>query len=95
MIYELAGIVGLDPGPFTLRELVWMAEARRRDMWDHTAGLLALLYNINRDPKRSRAMRPEDFHPLRQQSRNRKGVEKVKADITALKQIFVRENHHG
>ena len=90
MIYELAGIVGLDPGPFTLRELVWMAEGRRRELWDHTASLLALLYNVNRDPRRSRAMRPEDFHPLRRPSK----TETVKADVTALK-IFVRENHHG
>ena len=29
LIWQLAGVVGLDPGPFTLRELVWMADAKQ------------------------------------------------------------------
>ena len=46
-----------------MRQLVWMAEARASQAWDHTSMVLALLYNVNRDPKRSRAMRVEDVHP--------------------------------
>ncbi len=37
MIWQLAGVIGLAPGPFTLRELVWMADSRQTDAWNHTA----------------------------------------------------------
>lgn len=41
-----------------------MARAKRRDMWDHTANLLALLINVNRDPKKSRPATAEEIHPF-------------------------------
>jgi len=41
-----------------------MAEARQRDNWNHTAAVMALLVNINRDPKKSRPAKPADFHPM-------------------------------
>ena len=42
-----------------------MATARRRDAWDRTAALLAMLANVNRDDsKRSQPFSPADFHPL-------------------------------
>jgi hypothetical protein len=49
----------------TLRKLIWMAEARRRDAWDHTANLMALTANINRDPKQRREpFTAGEFHPF-------------------------------
>jgi len=44
-VYECSGIVGLDPGPLTLRELVVMADARRKLAWAQTAEVLAMLFN--------------------------------------------------
>lgn len=42
-----------------------MAEARQRDAWNHTAGLMCLLANIHRDRKEQRTpFRPTQFHPL-------------------------------
>lgn len=41
-----------------------MAQARQRSDWNHTASLMALIANVNRDPKRGRALRPADFHPM-------------------------------
>ena len=73
MINELAGILGLDPGPFTLRELTEMATARRRDAWDHTAARLAQVAEANRDPaKRRRPYCAEDFHPMLPQRKRRR-----------------------
>ncbi len=46
-----------------MRELCWMVEGRQRDQWNHTAQLLAMLYNAFRG-KGQRALRPADFHPL-------------------------------
>jgi hypothetical protein len=40
-----------------------MAEGRSRASWDHTSHVLCLLANVNRDPKKSKAYRPADFHP--------------------------------
>ncbi|HPP54440.1 MAG TPA: hypothetical protein PK777_15920, partial [Thermoguttaceae bacterium] len=63
IIYELAGIVGVDPGPLTLRELCWMVDGRQRDQWNHTSQILAMVYNAFCSPK-SRPLGPLDFHPL-------------------------------
>jgi hypothetical protein len=38
-----------------------MAEAHHRQAWAHTSSLMALIANCHRDPKRGRALRPEDF----------------------------------
>jgi hypothetical protein len=40
-----------------------MADSRGRDNWNHTSSLLAMLFNINRDPKKQRAISPEIFNP--------------------------------
>lgn len=40
-----------------------MAQARRRENWEHTSALLALTANIARDPKKSRSYKPRDFNP--------------------------------
>lgn len=42
-----------------------MTEARQRDQWDHTANVMCLVANCNRDPKeRSTPFEPWEFHPL-------------------------------
>ena len=79
----MAGIIGLDPGPLTLRELLLMAESRSQDNWAHTSAILALVANVNRDPKKSRAFKPSDFNP------HAKTSVSMKADISVLKQVFV------
>ena len=40
-----------------------MVEGRQRDQWNHTAQLLAMVYNAFRG-KGQRALEPVDFHPL-------------------------------
>lgn len=44
-----------------------MARAKRRDAWDHTANLLALIINVNRDPKKGQPATAESIHPFEQQ----------------------------
>jgi hypothetical protein len=39
-----------------------MADSRGRDNWNHTSSLLAMLFNINRDPKKQRAISPDVFN---------------------------------
>ena len=70
-----------------MRELVWMAEARGRDRWNHTASVMALIANVNRDPKKSKLLKPADFHP--HVTAKAKHAKLPKADITLLKTVFV------
>ena len=42
-----------------------MVEGRQRDQWNHTAQVLAMLYNAFRG-RGARALEPRQFHPLAQ-----------------------------
>jgi len=78
----------VDPRPLTLRELLWMAEARGRDAWAHTSVLCALIANVNRDPKRRpRAFRPADFDPYAKE--HEKPIPAGKRAFELMKQVFV------
>ena len=63
-----------------------MSEARSRDAWRHTAAVMALLANANRDPRRQRAFKPDDFNPHEQKP---KTVLRGKG-LRLLKDVFVR-----
>lgn len=67
-----------------------MAQARQEDNWNHTAALMALLANVNRDPKRGRPFKPADFHPALPERRGRTTPPApLKGDISMLKTVFV------
>lgn len=77
----------------TLRQLVWMYQARRRDQWSHTANLMALIANCHRDPKRLR--RPfdmVDFLPtdLRSDVRRTSGIPLTRNNLRMLKPLFAK-----
>jgi hypothetical protein len=57
-----------------------MAEGLGRERWAHTSLLCALVANANRDPKRSRPLKPEDFDPYARQDRR----ERVVVDSASL-----------
>lgn len=65
-----------------------MAEAKGRDNWAHTSTVLALLANVNRDPRRTRAFKPKDFNPF-EARRARGGVPLTVQNLGMLKQVFV------
>ena len=60
-----------------------MAEGRQRSDWARTSALLALLANAHRDPRKTRAFKPSDFDPFARRH------EHAKADISALKAVFI------
>lgn len=62
-----------------------MAEAKSHQAWNHTSALLAMLANIHRDAKKTRAFKPEDFHPHCRQEQQVTGH----VGIDVLKQVFV------
>ena len=62
-----------------------MAEARSRDEWNRTACTMALLANLNRDPKKRAPYKPSDFHPLEREKKQQIG----KIGIGILKSVFI------
>ena len=77
----------MNPERFTLRELVWMAEAAQQERWAHTSCVMALIANVNRDPKKHRAFRPADFNPFGDSDRVRRGVPITTENIADLKAL--------
>ena len=66
-MFELAGIAGVEPWSFSLRQLMWMAEKRRSADWDTAASIIAKLHNVN-CVKRHNMIRPEQVHPFARQA---------------------------
>jgi hypothetical protein len=61
------------------------AEAKVKESWDHTASLMALIANVNRDPKKGRALKPKDFHPFySSRRRSRVSVEQLSREMTKI-----------
>jgi hypothetical protein len=73
----------------TLRELLWMAEGHHRDAWQHTSSLMALMANVNRDPKKARAFKPSDFNPYVVKTSRPDVVVVTKENVSLLKQAFL------
>ena len=66
-----------------------MTEARGRFEWGQTASLLAMIANILRDPKKTKAVKPADFNPYNVKP-------KAKVPVSILKDIWCKEcsAHH-
>jgi len=57
--------------------------------WEPTARLMALIANVNRDPRRQAAFKPGDFNPYT--GRHRGGVRITADNIDLLKKVFVKD----
>ena len=68
-----------------MRQLLWMAEGLGRERWAHTSALMALVANVNRDPKKGRALRPSDFDPYARSDCRRVAG---KADLALLREAL-------
>jgi hypothetical protein len=78
----------------TLRELWWMSEAielRDRMEWNRISALMALLCNINKDPKKGKTFYPADFNPYFTKKRKCQNVIEVKDEESRklFKEAFV------
>ncbi len=82
----LAGVIGIDPGPYTLAQLVEMAEARQRAFWAPFSEFMANFANSKRDPaKRRKPFRANDFSPFAERPKRRRKKQGVPAGIEVLK----------
>ena len=78
----------------TLRELLWMYAARRRDRWTHTANVMSLLADCHRDPKRPRPLHVADVLPtdLRATVRRATGIRLTPQNLRLLKPLFEQKS---
>jgi hypothetical protein len=94
---ELAGIVGVDPGKFTLRELVWMSESRLeaedRRGWKRTFAIMATLYNANRG-ENTPAIDPMEFYPYEKGS-SEGNDESAPVDRELMRRMFPGNRKRG
>ena len=68
-----------------------MGEARSQQAWAHTSSLLALLANVHRDSKKTRAYKPADFNPHVRKS----PLTIPRVGINVLKQVFISNQTEG
>jgi hypothetical protein len=57
-----------------------MCEARRRDEWGRTSGVLAMLYNVNRGPRQP-SKRPSEFDPTQERKIVYGSIEELKVFV--------------
>ena len=93
MIYRLAGIVGVNPGPLTLRELLWMADGAGETAWSHTAALLAAVWSGNQNLKKPRFFVPQEFNPY--QKSPKRGIPITAENIGMLKMAILGNERSG
>ena len=70
-----------------------MAEGHHRDAWQHTASIMALMANVNRDPKKTRAFKPSDFNPYVPKTSGADVIVVTKENISLLKHAFLGEKN--
>jgi len=90
MICEATAILGIDPGPWTLRELAKMARTVQEIEWSRTASLMSLIEVVHSGAKRRPKFNPNKWNPLadRKSRGDRDGTKITKQNIGALK-MFV------
>jgi len=77
-------VIGIDPSPFTYRELVWMATGRRMHDWDQVAYTLATIAAI----AGAKDVSPRDFHPMcrdEPDTKPKRRAAQIRGAVSALK----------
>ena len=64
-----------------------MATGRDKVAWNHTAAILALIANVNRDLRKHPAAKPSDFHPYN--AGRSKAVKDTKLAFALMRESFV------
>jgi hypothetical protein len=76
LVYECAGIIGVDPSNWTLRELIIARDGREWSDWWHTAAIQSLIANVNKSPTKP-AYTVYDFHPYATKPKKQISVEEL------------------
>ena len=66
-----------------------MSESRCRFAWSQTSSVLAMLANVNRDPKKTKPFMPADFDPYTAKRQRSNAVMVTKDNIEAMRNAFL------
>ena len=66
-----------------------MVEGKGKFEWNRTASLMALMVNLNRDPRKGKAASPNDFNPFA--PKEPVPVLRGREMLSALKAAFIKE----
>ena len=69
LVWELAGIVGVHPGRYTLRQLAIMSQSRQRESWNRTSSMMAQAKSI----AIRKLVKPSELNPFYRRRRSRRG----------------------
>ena len=75
----------------TIRELLWMAEGRSRQLWEHTATIAAAAMSAFRE----KMIDPAKLNPYQQGRKRRKGIPLTRDNIGLLKTVFAKDIQRG
>tara|TARA_R110000868_G_scaffold236491_1_gene490506 strand:+ start:172 stop:474 length:303 start_codon:yes stop_codon:yes gene_type:complete len=89
VIAIVAAQCGLDPGPFTLRQLVAARDAKRDADWWHTS-LLCQVMASGLLPKRTGSWKITDFHPSKQTAKQAITKEELHTFKEGFPQVIVK-----
>jgi len=64
-----------------------MVEAKQEAAWDHTAAVMALIFNVNSTKKK---MTPTDFHPYRTRKKRSGEKRKKGVPLSEFKRVLVK-----
>jgi hypothetical protein len=84
----------MDPAPFSIRQLVWMATGRQQAEWERTAHLLALLINMNLPRGKSRVS-PRDLNPFAKGRNTKNSRQLTAADCERFANSFKKNQGGG
>jgi len=56
--------------------------------WRHTSSVLAMIANVNRDPKKSNAFEPADFDPHHAKGESGNAVKVTKENMAEFRDAF-------
>ena len=82
----------MNPEPFTLRELLWMAESCQGERWAHTSLMIArILEGLGVKRRGGGRPRPADFNPFAASGGGPRGISLTTDNWDFLKSLVKRE----
>lgn len=93
--FQYAGILGVDPRPFTLRELALMVDGRGLFEWGQVSQILAMICNIYRKPGTPAvdALKLNPFFNYEEKQRREKVQLNRQESLQVLQKVFMRDKN--
>ena len=89
-MYELAGAAGVDPGPRTFRELVYMATGRSKADWQTASAIVAAIWSANANFEGIRVHDASESNPHVESERPHRGTEITADNLDLLSAVVGR-----